>query len=191
MNTLYTPSKKTLLLLKQLAIPRQVIEASIRSFENMGQGENSDKAFVNYVVNTDRLEDSGYATVKKAARIPILWHESNKTKKELLALGYDAQLIDDYRDLFIIQSREQGALIVNPDYCFHAFCIRRPKNLARQIPNGWYPSAKTLKQITAKGGSLDHVKVFVLQFRVLWQENGQARSDWDQMFLNEFFKSAN
>lgn len=186
----WAPSQKTLLLLKQMGVPRQSITACQHSFSQSRPVVANDTLFIKFVLGSQELDDKHYATVKNIAKLPLLWRESRATEHQLLSQGFEKKLIDDYRDLFVIQNREQGALLTNADYCFLLFCQNRPMTLARQITPNWLPSESLLCSLVEQGGSLAAIKQYVHYFRLRWREAGAEKRDWERVFQQEFIQSS-
>lgn len=192
---MWMPTQKTRLLLKQMGVTQATITSCLQSFKKDERIDGhlvschtqiNDKGFITFVLNSTALDDESHAEIKKAALLPLSWQENHHTVKLLADKGLTAQLIADYRDLFILQSREQGRLMSNADYCFRLFCGNRPVSVAKRLPIDWRPSDKVIRTLTKTGALADDVQGFVPHFRLRWSEAITKNNDWNSVFQQEY-----
>jgi hypothetical protein len=179
MELAWTPSTNARLTLKQLGLSQAQITQAVDHYTGRG-GEKTDREFMRFARDqlTSPLLDQH---LQQTASIPVSWQPEEGTCRELRSAGYQPEAIAHYRDLFVINTREQGRALRYPDAAFLAFCRRRPAALAGPIPSDWIPRVSTVQQLISERQYppewiTAHIETFI------HHHQHKCSPDWDRTF---------
>lgn len=142
----------------------------------------NDKDFLRLFTGSPVLDSSHYQLLYQTAQLSLLWQPENDLCRSLHHAGYTADAISHYRDLFVVQIREEGRVVANPDAEFGRYCRSRSKQLPSSITSDWQPSRDTLQQLSQKNISCAFTLSLVPEFVLYWKDVGRIESDWQSKF---------
>lgn len=173
----WAPNRSTLLLLKQLGYPQDVIDTRLEEYRQAG-GHPSDERFKVFVV---QLQQEATGHQLESRPLPTVWHPSVAEQAELRKLGYTDEAIEHYRQSFLIWLRENSIEARFPDALFRKYCAKLPTAIPQPLPREWLPSVAVLKAISERL-QVDVDQVIDLVAGFVNSRHYQLSDDWDGTF---------
>ena len=115
------------------------------------------------------------------AQLPLHWRPESDLCRSLNRAEYTADAISHYRDLFVIQLREEGRVVANPDAEFGRYCRSRANQLPSRITGGWQPDRDTLQQLAQKSISTAFTLSPVPEFISYWKDLERVELNWQSV----------
>lgn len=179
MEVAWIPSTNARLTLKQLGLSQAQFTQAVDDYTDRG-GEKTDRDFMRFarkLLTSPSLEDQ----IQQTASIPVSWQPGQDTSRQLRSAGYQPGAIAHYRDLFVVNAREQGRALRYPDAAFLAFCQRRPAALPEPMPRDWIPRPSTVQQLIEERPHhaewiMDQIDAFI------HHHQHKCSTNWDRTF---------
>ncbi|MEX0828161.1 MAG: DnaT-like ssDNA-binding domain-containing protein [Haliea sp.] len=179
MEMAWIPSTNARLTLKQLGLSQAQITQAVDHYAGRG-GEKTDREFMRFARNKLTSLSLEYQ-IQQTASIPVSWQPEQGTSHQLRSSGYQPEAIAHYRDLFVVNAREQGRALRYPDAAFLAFCQHRPAALQAPMPRDWIPRPSTVQQLVEEGQHssewiTDQIEIFIHHYQ------HKCSANWDRTF---------
>lgn len=173
----FTPSKKTVLLLRQWELSQGKIKDFVDAYLQI-EPSPCDQGFINFCRNQTKPP--------AAAMFPKNW-----TPNKCLGLPFPSAIEKEYLSHYQGVYSESVAPSGDLEAHFRKYCIakwehdcRNPDTTKPTIMRpDWWPQPETISILSAEGFPMEYIEMLILEFRLYWAERGEPMALWDLKFI--------